>query len=87
MRLPFLAMACAATLLATPALAQRDLCRTGITAEEAIRIAREAGIARVQEVDCDDERWEVEGTDAQGRKIEVEVHAGTGQVVQVDRGR
>ena len=79
--------AAAAVLLAGPALADTGLCRTGITAEEAIRIAREAGVARVQEVDCDDDKWEVEGRDAQGRKIEVEVHAGTGRVLDIDRER
>lgn len=74
-------------LAAVPAFADEGLCRTGITAEEAIRIAREAGIARVQEVDCDDGRWEVEGRDAQGRRIEVKVGAGDGRVVEVERER
>lgn len=56
-----LTAALALPLLAAPALADdAGLCRTGITAEDAIRIARAAGIARVQEVDCDDGRWEVE---------------------------
>jgi uncharacterized membrane protein YkoI len=77
----------ALALAATPVMADEGLCRTGITAEEAIRIARGAGIARVQEVDCDDGKWEVEGRDAQGRKIEVEVRAGDGRVLDVDRER
>ena len=84
---PLLPAAFGALLLAGPAWADTGLCRSGITAEEAIRIAREAGVARVQEVDCDDDKWEVEGRDAQGRRIEVEVHAGTGRVLDIDRER
>jgi uncharacterized membrane protein YkoI len=84
-RSTFIATCLVFPLLAGPALADDGLCRTGITAEEAIRIARDAGVARVQEVDCDDNRWEVEGRDAQGRKIEVEVHARDGRVIEVDR--
>ncbi|MBR0649316.1 PepSY domain-containing protein [Roseomonas terrae] len=86
-RVTLLATCLALPLLAGPAFADEGLCRTGITAEEAIRIARDAGVARVQEVDCDDGRWEVEGRDAQGRKIEVDVHARDGRVIEVDRER
>ncbi len=77
----------ALSLLATPVPARADdnQCRTGITAEEAIRIARGAGVTRVQDVDCDDGKWEVEGRDAQGREIEVDIHAGDGRVLSVDR--
>jgi uncharacterized membrane protein YkoI len=75
----------ALALLATPVTANDGLCRTGISAEEAIRIARDAGVARVQDVDCDDGTWEVEGRDAQGRDIEVDVHAGDGRVLDIDR--
>jgi uncharacterized membrane protein YkoI len=75
----------ALALVATPVAADDGLCRNGISAEEAIRIARGAGVVRVQDVDCDDGKWEVEGRDAQGRKIEVDVHAGDGRVLDVDR--
>ena len=79
-----------AALLALAAPARADdsaLCRTGIVAEEAIRLARTAGIALVLELDCDDGRWEVEGRDGEGRPIEVDIHAGTGRVLKVDRDR
>ncbi|MBW6397310.1 PepSY domain-containing protein [Roseomonas sp. HJA6] len=75
------------TLLAAPALADSTACRSGITAEEAIRIAREAGIAWLAKVECDDGRWEVEGRDASDRRIEVKVNPVDGRVVQVERGR
>jgi uncharacterized membrane protein YkoI len=74
------ALLTAATLAATPALAQT------ISIEEAIAIAREAGVVTVEEVDLDDGReWEVEGRDAQGREIEVDIDARTGAVIKVER--
>ena len=86
MRRTLLTAALTLPLLAAPALAdERGLCLTGITAEEAIRIARAAGIERVQDVDCDDGKWEVEGRDAQGHRIEVKVHAGDGRVMGIER--
>jgi uncharacterized membrane protein YkoI len=50
-----------------------------------VRIARTTGLVRVEEVDCDDSKWEVEGRDARGREIEVEVSARTGRILDVDR--
>ncbi len=65
-------------LLAGPALAE-------ISAEDAIRIAQENGVASVTEVDRDDGKWEVEGRDADGREIEVDVDATSGAVLKVER--
>ena len=72
-------------LLSLPAAAQDAGCGGPVSATEAIRIATGAGVAEVRDVDCDDGRWEVEGRDANGRKIEVEIHATTGQVLDIDR--
>ncbi len=71
--------------LTTPAMADDDRCRGAVSAEDAIRIARTAGLVRVEEVDCDDRKWEVEGRDARGREIEVEISARTGRILDVDR--
>lgn len=71
--------------LTTPATADDDRCRGPVSAEDAIRIARTAGLVRVEEVDCDDRKWEVEGRDARGREIEVEISARTGRILDVDR--
>lgn len=73
----------ALTAAATPALADR--CIGPVSAEEAIRIARTAGLARVKEVECDDGKWEVEGYDAAGREIEVEVDPRSGRILKVER--
>lgn len=71
---------------AAPGAARADEdCRGPIQAEEAIRIARTAGVVRVQEVECDDGKWEVEGRDARGRKIEVEISARDGRILDIDR--
>ena len=72
-------------LLSTPALAQDAGCGGPVSAAEAIRIATDAGVALVREVECDDGEWEVEGRDAYGRKIEVEIHATTGRVINIER--
>ena len=84
-----LAVAAFATLLIsgsalaqTPPPAMQD---TSITAEQAISIARQQGLVSVEDVDRDDGKWEVEGKDANGREIEVEIDMRTGRVINVDR--
>ncbi|MFN3614707.1 MAG: PepSY domain-containing protein, partial [Rubrimonas sp.] len=75
----------AAAALLTLALAAPAAAQT-ISAEEAIAIAREAGMVEVRDVELDDGReWEIEGRDAQGRKIEVDIDARTGAVIKVER--
>lgn len=65
-----------------PALAQT----TGpITAEQAIEIAKQQGIVTVDEVDRDNGKWEVEGKDASGREIEVDIDASSGKVIKIER--
>jgi uncharacterized membrane protein YkoI len=72
--------ALSALLLGGPAVAQSP-----ITAEQAIEIARQQGLVTVEEVDRDDGKWEVEGKDASGREIEVDIDARSGKVVKVER--
>lgn len=72
-----------------PAFAARadddDDCRGGISRAQAVAIARSVGVVRVEEVECDDDEWEVEGRDASGREIEVEISARTGRIREIDR--
>lgn len=82
-RTAILGIGLALTAAATPALADR--CIGPVSAEEAIRIARTAGLVRVTEVECDDGTWEVEGRDAAGREIEVEVDPRSGRIIKVER--
>jgi uncharacterized membrane protein YkoI len=75
--------ACAA-LAAAPARAGDDDCHGPIGRWQAIAIAHTVGLVRVEEVDCDDGKWEVEGLDAFGREMEVEVSARTGRILEVE---
>jgi len=64
--------------------------RPQINRHQAVRIARQYGLARVTDVDFDRGRWEVEGRTRRGARVEVEISARTGRVVDVDyfrRGR
>jgi len=71
-------------LSAAPAAADDDRCRGPIDRERAIQIAREAGMGRIEEVDCDDGKWEVEGRHTDGREMEVDVSASTGRILDID---
>ena len=52
----------------------------------AIEIAKANGVVTVDEIDLDeDDEWEVEGRDANGREIEVELSARDGKVKEIDR--
>lgn len=57
---------------------------------EAVRIAERYGLARVRDIDFEQGFWEVEGWTRRGARVEVEISARTGRVVDVDyyrRGR
>lgn len=52
---------------------------------KAIEIAKANGVVTVREVDLEDNaEWKVEGRDAQGREIEVELSARDGKVRKVE---
>jgi uncharacterized membrane protein YkoI len=71
-------------LPAMPAAAD-DSCRGPFTRAQAEEVARGAGVVRITEVECDDGKWEVEGRDAQDRKIEVDVSSQDGRILDIDR--
>ncbi len=56
-----------------------------VSVEQAIRIANQQGLVSVEKIERDENEWEIEGRDAQGREIEVEIDATTGQVINIDR--
>lgn len=64
-------------------LAQSD----AISREQAIEIAKKSGLAIVRDVDREVGRWEIEGRDENGRRIEVYVGSRSGEVLKVERGR
>lgn len=77
--------AAAAGLAPLPARADDRCDRAEVRAERAIAIARETGMALVEELDCDDGRWDVEGRDANGHAIEVEIDPRSARVLEVER--
>ncbi len=69
-----------------PAFAQSTGSGTAtISIEDARRIAAENGIANIKEIELDDGRWEIEGTDSAGTKHEMEIDARSGKVVKMER--
>jgi hypothetical protein len=83
-----LAALAATPLLALPALAN-DRCGNVPDAEwisvaEVTTIATEAGYT-VREVERDDGCYELNVTDAQGVRFELDIHPGTGEIVRTER--
>jgi uncharacterized membrane protein YkoI len=72
----FLALSLA---LAAPASAQP------VTIEDVRGIAFAKGIVKIEQVELDDGVWEVEGTDASGHEIEMNIEAGSGQIIKLER--
>lgn len=90
MRLRFLVLALTIALggalgLVSPAASQRGTEGSEITIEEAIRISRANGLVRVDEAKRDNGKWEVEGRDAEGREIEIDIDARSGRVIKIER--
>ncbi len=53
---------------------------------KAVEIAKSHGLVTLREVDLEDnDEWKVEGRDADGREIEVELSARDGKVREIDR--
>lgn len=83
LRLPAAGALLAALLVAGPARADDD-CRGWIGPQQAVGIARHTGLVWVRKVTCDDDTWEIEGRDAWGRKMEVEVDSRSGRIRKVE---
>ncbi|MEQ9504792.1 MAG: PepSY domain-containing protein [Hyphomonas sp.] len=86
-----LAMACIGFALAAPApfaLADDDDDDRGasfrVSRAEAVDIARDYGMARIDEVERDDDGWELEGCTGDRREIEIDIHGWSGEVTELD---
>ena len=56
-----------------------------VSIEDVRAMAFDRGIVRLKEVELDDGVWEVEGKDAYGHEIEMEVEARTGRIIKMKR--
>ncbi|MFD2029976.1 PepSY domain-containing protein [Ancylobacter dichloromethanicus] len=65
---------------ATPAPAQTPT----IGIEEATRIAHDNGMATIAEIEMDDGKWEVEGANAAGRKVGMNIDPTSGKVLKTE---
>jgi uncharacterized membrane protein YkoI len=74
------------TILALLALALATLSaspKDPVDVEYLRGIAFDKGIVAIKKIELDDGVWKVVGRDATGRKIKIEVDAGTGQIVKI----
>lgn len=58
-----------------------------ISMDDARRIAKEHGLVRVEEINLDDGKWEIEGRDSTGAEIEIDLRATDGTVIKMERDR
>ncbi|MFN4183272.1 MAG: PepSY domain-containing protein [Hyphomonas sp.] len=58
-----------------------------ISREQAIEIAEKKGMVHVLEIELDDGEWEIEGCNAEGRELEIDVHSRTGEILKYDLDR
>jgi len=58
-----------------------------ISREQAIEIAQKEGMVHVLEIELDDGEWEIEGCNAEGRELEIDVHSHTGEILKYDLDR
>lgn len=82
-------LVCLAVGMSTAAFSQdrdRSPPRREITQAQAVQIARGYGMVDVEEVERDDDGWEIEGRDRRGRELEIGINR-DGRVTRVERSR
>jgi len=55
-----------------------------VTKAEAMDTARANGMQRIDKIERDSPKWELEGCTADGREIEIDIHGRTGEVIEID---
>lgn len=58
-----------------------------ISMEDAQRIAKEHGVVRIEGIELDDGRWQIEGRDSTGAEIKIDLRASDGMVLKMQRDR
>lgn len=70
------------TASAAPGHAQQ---KPAISLEQATKIARDAGIVTIREIELDDGKWEVEGRTQAGENRELHIDAASGKITRNER--
>jgi Peptidase propeptide and YPEB domain len=83
------AMLFAMLALSRPAAAQNVIFvpGAGVTASVAQDIAVGNGVIAIRKIEFDDGAWKVEGRDREGRRVEMKIHPGTGEIIKLERYR
>lgn len=58
-----------------------------ISMEDARRIAKEHGVVRIEGIELDDGKWQIEGRDSTGAEIKIDLRASDGMVLKMQRDR
>lgn len=58
--------------------------RLAVSEHEAAEIAAAEGVAEIREIKVKRGQWKIEGTDADGRKIEIVIDGDSGEVVKFE---
>jgi glucose dehydrogenase len=56
-----------------------------ISVEQATKIARDAGLAMIREIELDDGKWEIEGRTQAGERRELHIDATSGKTLRNER--
>ena len=67
-----------------PAFAQAPQA-PAVSLEQATKIARDAGLVMIREIELDDGKWEVEGRNRTGERRELHIDAASGKVLRDER--
>ena len=81
------ALALPASAMAQPSETPAKPSGTGISMEDARRIATENGVARIEKIEFDNGQWKVEGRDSLDSQIELKLRASDGTVMKLERER
>ncbi|MGA0530724.1 PepSY domain-containing protein [Hansschlegelia sp. KR7-227] len=58
---------------------------TTISRQQALELARKQGMATIYEMELEQGRWALDGNAADGRHIELDLDARTGEIIQIKR--
>ena len=64
-----------------------SLATVSVSAAQAQDIAAINGVIAIRKIEFDDGAWKIEGRDREGRRVEMKVHPGTGEILRLERYR